>query len=591
MPPLPIGAMISYGPSRVPAANVSFCSIPVFYAAMRRFYAAALLLTACATAPPQPAPTYDIVIRNGTIYDGSGVDAISGDVAIRGDRIAVVGHASGRGKTEIDAHGMAIAPGFINIMSQAQETLIADGRGMSDLKQGVTTEIFGEGESMGPLSPAMKDEIRQYQGDLKYDVAWTTLGEYLQWLVSRGVSPNVGSFIGAATPRVYVLGRANRAPNAAELEQMRALVKQAMEDGAFGVASALIYAPGTYAATDELIELSKASAPYGGMYISHMRSEGNRLLEAVDELITIAREAHVPAQIYHLKAAGEKNWPKMDGVIARVEAARKQGLNITADMYTYSAGATGLDAAMPTWVQEGGLEAWRKRLQDPATRARVIQEMRTPSDEWENLAMLAGSPDRVLLVGFRSEKLKPLTGKTLAEVARMRNESPEDTAVDLVIEDDSRVETIYFVMSEENIRKQIQQPWVTFGSDAGAPAAEGVFLKSHAHPRAYGNFVNLLGKYVREEHVIPLQEAIRRMTFVAASDLHLENRGLLRPNYFADVVVFDPQTVAARATYQNPHQYATGVIDVFVNGVQVLRDGEHTGAKPGRVVKRASTRQ
>ena len=547
-----------------------------------------VLLAACATStPPQPAPTYDIVIRNGVVYDGSGVDAIHGDVAIRGDRIAAVGQVNGKGKTEIDAKGMAIAPGFINVMSQAQESLIADGRGMSDLKQGVTTEIFGEGESMGPLSPAMKKEAVDTQTDFKYDINWTTLGEYLQWLVNRGVTPNVGSFIGAATPRVNVLGRANRAPTAAELEQERALVRQAMQEGAFGVASALIYAPGTYAKTDELIELSKAAAPYGGMYISHMRSEGNQLLQAVDELITIAREAHVPAQIYHLKAAGEKNWPKMDDVIARVNAARKEGLDISADMYTYSAGMTGLDAAMPTWVQEGGLEEWRKRLQDPATRARVLQEMRTPTDKWENLMELTGSPDRVLLIAFRSDKLKPLTGKTLGEIARMRNESPEDTAIDMVIEDDSRVGTIYFLMSDDNIRKQIAQPWVTFGSDEAAPAPEGVFLKSHAHPRAYGNFANLLGKYVREEHVIPLQEAIRRMTYLSASQLHIPERGLLRPGYMADVVVFDPQTIAARATYPDPHQYAAGVADVFVNGVQVLRDGEHTGAKPGRVVRRA----
>ena len=555
---------------------------------MKLQIAAFLVLTACATStPPQPAPTYDIVIRNGIIYDGSGVDAIQGDVAIRGDRIAVVGHVNGKGKAEIDAKGLAIAPGFINVMSQAQESLIADGRGMSDLKQGVTTEIFGEGESMGPLSPAMKKEFVDTQTDIKYDVAWTTLGEYLQWLVNRGVTPNVGSFIGAATPRVNVLGRANRAPAPEELEQMRALVRQAMQDGAFGIASALIYAPGTYAKTDELIELTKASAPYGGMYISHMRSEGNQLLEAVDELITIAREAHVPAQIYHLKAAGEKNWPKMDEVIAHVNAARKQGLEISADMYTYSAGMTGLDAAMPTWVQEGGLEEWRKRLQDPAIRARVLQEMRTPTDKWENLMELTGSPDRVLLVAFRSDKLKPLTGKTLGEVARMRNESPEDAAIDMVIEDDSRVGTIYFLMSEDNIRKQIAQPWVTFGSDASAPAPEGVFLKSHEHPRAYGNFANLLGKYVRDDHVIPLQEAIKRMTYLAASQLHIPERGLLRPGYLADVVVFDPQTIAARATYPDPHQYATGIADVFVNGVQVLRDGEHTGAKPGRVVRRA----
>lgn len=542
------------------------------------------LLAACATTTPQQ--TYDIVIRNGIIYDGSGGDAIRGDVAIRGDRIAAVGAVNGGGKTEIDAHGMAIAPGLINIMSQAQETLIADGRAMSDIKQGVTLEIFGEGESMGPLSPAMKDEIRQYQGDIKYDVEWTTLGEYLQWLTKRGVSPNVASFIGAATPRVNVLGRANRAPTPAELEQMRALVRQAMEEGAFGVASALIYAPGAYAATDELIELCKAAAPYGGIYISHMRSEGNRLLEAVDELIAIARDAHVPAEIYHLKAAGEKNWPKMDEVIRRVESARAGGLRITADMYTYNAGATGLDAAMPTWVQEGGLEAWRKRLQDPATRARVIQEMRTPSDQWENLLMLAGSPERVLLVGFRSDKLKPLTGKTLGDVARMRGVSPEDAAIDLVIEDDSRIETIYFLMSEDNIRKQIRQPWVSFGSDAGAPASEGVFLKSHAHPRSYGNFANLLGKYVRQEHVISIPEAIRRMTSLVATNLGIADRGLLRSGYYADVNVFDPQTITARATYENPHQYAVGVAHVFVNGVQVLRDGEHTGAKPGRVVRR-----
>jgi N-acyl-D-amino-acid deacylase len=546
------------------------------------FASTLLLLSACATTS---RPTYDIVIRNGMLYDGSGADGLRGDLAISGDRIAAVGRVDGQGKTEIDAHGLAVAPGFINLLSQAQQSLIADGRGMSDVKQGVTTEIFGEGESMGPLSPAMKDQIRSYQTEIKYDVGWTTLGEYLQWLTQRGVSPNVGSFIGAATPRINVMGRANRAPTPAELEQMRALVRQAMEEGAFGVASALIYAPGAYAKTDEMIELSKAAASFGGMYISHMRSEGNRLLEAVDELITIAREAGVHAEIYHLKAAGQANWPKMDDVIRRVESARANGLRITADMYTYTAGATGLDAAMPTWVQEGGLEEWRKRLQDPATRARVLQEMRTPSDAWENLMMLAGSPERVLLVGFRSDKLKALTGKTLGEVARIRGVSPEDAAIDLVIEDVSRIETIYFVMSEDNVRKQIRQPWVTFGSDAGAPAPEGVFLKSHTHPRAYGNFANLLGKYVREEHVIPLPEAIRRMTSYAAADLGIAERGSLKAGYFADIVVFDPRTIASRATYENPHQYAVGVAHVFVNGAQVLRDGEPTGAKPGRVVR------
>ena len=552
---------------------------------MKRTKTLVLLALLCACATSRPA--YDVVIRNGLLYDGSGGDPAPGDVAIRGDRIAAVGKVDGAGRTEIDAHGMAVAPGFINVMSHAEESLIADGRAMADVKQGVTLEIFGEGESPGPLTPAMKKEALAAQGDIKYAIDWTTLDEYLRSLVRRGVSPNVASFLGAANPRIYVMGRANRAPTAAELDQMRAVVRQAMSDGAFGVASALIYAPGAYATTDELIELSKAAAPYGGIYISHMRSEGNRLLEAVDELIAIARQAHVPAEIYHLKAAGEPNWPKMDEVIRRVEAARASGLRITADMYTYGAGATGLDAAMPPWVQEGGYEAWRNRLQDPATRARVLLEMRDPNVPWENLMRLTGSPERVLLVGFKSERLKPLTGKTLADVARMRGVSPEDAAIDLVIEDGSRVETIYFLMSDDNIRKQIRQPWVSFGSDADAPAAEGVFLRSSRHPRSYGNFANLLGRYVREEMVISLQEAIRRMTSLPASNLGIADRGLLKPGNFADVVIFDPQTIAARATYEKPHQYAVGVIDVFVNGVQVLRDGEHTGAKPGRVVRKA----
>jgi N-acyl-D-amino-acid deacylase len=550
---------------------------------MKRFLmlAAAAALSACATTQPH----YDTIIRNVAIYDGSGGQEIRGDVAIAADRIAAVGTVRGHAGNEIDGHGLAAAPGFINVMSQAQESLIADGRGLSDLKQGVTTEIFGEGESMGPLSVAMKKELVSLQTDIKYDVDWSTLGEFLQSLVRRGVSLNVGSFLGAATPRVYVLGRENRAPTPAELDEMRALVRQAMEDGAFGIASALIYAPGTYATTQELIELCKAAQPYGGMYISHMRSEGNQLVEAVDELLRIAREANVPAEIYHLKAAGRANWPKMDAVIDRVNAARAAGLHITADMYTYTAGATGLDAAMPTWVQAGGYEAWRKRLMDPATRARVVEEMRTPSDQWENLLMLAGGADNVLLVGFKNEALKPLTGKTLAQVARMRNVSPEDAAIDLVIEDGSRVSTIYFVMSEDNIRRQIAQPWVSFGSDAEASAPEGVFLKSSTHPRAYGNFANLLGKYVRDEHVIPLAEAVRRMTSLPAANLRIANRGTLKPGAFADIVIFDPHTVAAQSTYEKPMQYATGILDVFVNGVEVLRDGEPTGAKPGRVVR------
>jgi N-acyl-D-amino-acid deacylase len=546
------------------------------------------LLLLCACASTMPHPTYDLVIRNGMLLDGSGAEAVRGDLAIQGDRIAAVGHVDGAGRREIDAHGLAVAPGFINMLSQAQESLIADGRGQSDTRQGVTTEIFGEGESMGPLSPAMKKELVDLQTDIKYPVEWTTLREYLDWLVRRGVTPNVGSFIGAATPRVYVLGREDRAPSQAELGKMSDLVRQAMHEGAFGVASALIYTPGTYASTHELIELSKAAGESGGMYISHLRSEGDRLVEAVDELVTIAREAKVPAEIYHLKAAGQVNWPKMDEAIRHVDAARAAGLQIGADMYTYTAGATGLDAAMPTWVQAGGYDEWRKRLMDPVIRARVLAEMRAPSDTWENLIRLAGSPDRVLLIGFKNDKLKPLTGKTLAEVARLRGTTPEDAAIDLVIEDGSRVATIYFLMSDDNLRKQIQQPWVTFGSDAESSAPEGVFLTSSTHPRAYGNFANLLGKYVREERVISLPEAVRRMTSLPAANLGIEGRGSLKPGYFADVVVFDPARVGAPATYENPMQYATGIDTVLVNGVEVLRDGEHTGAKPGRVVVRSA---
>ncbi|RMG46337.1 MAG: D-aminoacylase [Acidobacteria bacterium] len=533
-----------------------------------------------------PSTEYDVVIRHGTIYDGSGSPPFTGDVAIDGDKIVAVGSLErARGRLEIDATGLAVAPGFINMLSWATESLIEDGRAQSDIRQGVTLEVFGEGWSMGPLNERMKKELVEQQGDIKYDVQWTTLGEYLDYLVSRGISPNVASFVGATTVRIHEIGYEDRPPTPEELDRMRQLVRQAMEEGALGVGSSLIYAPAFYAQTDELIELCKVAAEYGGMYISHIRSEGNRLLEAVDELITIARQAHIPAEIYHLKAAGRSNWNKLDAVIEKIEAARAEGLRITADMYTYTAGATGLDAAMPPWVQEGGLKAWIERLKDPAIRARVKREMRTPTDEWENLLLAAGSPENVLLVSFKNEKLKPLTGKTLAEVARLRGTSPEETAMDLVIEDESRVGAVYFIMSEENIRKKIRQPWVSFGSDAEAPAPEGVFLKSNPHPRAYGNFARLLGKYVREEKVIPLEEAIRRLTSLPAENLKLDRRGRLKPGYFADVVVFDPDTIQDHATYENPHQYATGVVHVFVNGVQVLKDGEHTGATPGRVIR------
>jgi len=529
---------------------------------------------------------YDVVIRNGLLYDGSGTPPVEGGIAIRGDTIAEVGAIGrARGRVEIDAKGHAVAPGFINMLSWANESLLADGRSQSDIRQGITLEIFGEGNSMGPLTEAMKQELVRRQGDIKYEVAWTTLGEYLDHLVRRGVSPNVASFVGASTVRTHEIGYVNRPPAPEELERMKALVRQSMEEGALGVASALIYAPGAYARTDELVELARAVGESGGIYISHIRSESERLLEAVDELTEIARRAGTPAEIYHLKAAGRSNWDKLAGVIRKVEAARAEGLRITADMYTYTAGATGLDAAMPSWVQEGGHDAWVARLKNPAVRARVRNEMSRPGGDWENLYFAAGSASNVLLVEFKNDALKPLTGKTLAEVAKMRGKSPEDTAVDLVIEDDSRVGTVYFLMSEDNVRKQTALPWVSFGSDAASLAPEGVFLKSSAHPRAYGNVARLLGEYVRDEQVISLQEAVRRLTALPAENLKLDRRGMLKRGYYADVVVFDPATVQAHATYAQPHQYSTGVLDVLVNGVPVLRNGEHTGAKPGRVVR------
>ncbi len=543
-----------------------------------------LLLAAILSACTSAAPRYDIVIRNGLIVDGSGSAPRRGDIAIHGDSIAAVGDIRDRGKQEIDAHGLAVAPGFINMLSWAVDSLIVDPRSQSEIRQGVTLEVFGEGDSMGPLSAEMKDYALKHQGDVKYPIEWTTLGEYLDWLTHRGVATNVASFVGATTVRIHEIGFADRPPAPEELARMKDLVRQAMREGALGVGSALIYAPAFYAKTPELIELCKAAGEYGGMYISHIRSEGNRLEEAVDELITIARQAHVPAEIYHLKAAGERNWPKMDSVIRRVNDARASGVRVSADMYTYTAGATGLDAMMPPWVQEGGFDQWRERLQDPALHDRLVREISTPTQEWENLYLLAGSADRVLLTGFKSDALKPLTGKTLAEVARMRGKSPEETAMELVVEDQSRVEAVYFLMSEENVRKTIALPWVSFGSDAASQSPEGVFLKSNAHPRTYGNFARVFAKYVRDEHVLTLEEAVRKLTSLPATNMKLNRRGLLAPGYFADVVVFDPATIQDHATYEKPHQFATGVIDVFVNGVEVLRDGEHTGATPGRVV-------
>ncbi|HEY0454862.1 MAG TPA: D-aminoacylase [Verrucomicrobiae bacterium] len=529
---------------------------------------------------------YDVILRHGTIYDGSGKPGVSSDLAIKGDSIVAIGDlAEDKARLDIDATGLAVAPGFINMLSWATETLIQDGRSQSDIRQGVTLEIFGEGESLGPLNAKMKKEMVSQQGDLKFEVKWTTLNEYLEYMVKRGISPNIASFVGATTVRIHEIGYANRPPSSAELERMRKLVRRAMQEGALGVGAALIYAPAFYAKTDELIALAKEASAYGGIYISHIRSEGNRLLEATDELLTIAREANIAAEIYHLKAAGESNWNKIDALIAKIESARAQGLRVTADMYTYTAGATGLDASMPPWVQEGGYNDWAKRLADPAIRARVKREMSQPADDWENFFVAAGSPEKILLVEFKNKKLKPYTGKTLAEVARLRGTSPQDTAMDLVIEDGTRVGTVYFLMSEENVKKQLKLPWVSFDSDAGSLAPEGPFLLSNPHPRAYGNFARILGKYVRDEKVLPLEEAIRRLTSFPAETLKIQKRGALRPGYFADVVVFDPAKIQDHATYEKPHQYSTGMVHVFVNGTQVLKDGEHTGAKPGRVVR------
>jgi N-acyl-D-amino-acid deacylase len=542
---------------------------------------AVVVLASCSTQEP----AYDLIIRNGRVFDGSGTPGVVQSIAIRGDRIAAIGTLSGAtARATLDASGLAVAPGFINMLSWADEPLLVDGRSQSDIRQGVTLEVFGEGWSMGPLNEKMRNEQVAGQGDLKFDIDWTTLGEYLTGLERKGISPNVASFVGATTVRIHEIGYEDRAPTADELARMKDLVRQAMREGALGVGSSLIYAPAFYAKTPELVELARAAGEFGGMYISHMRSEGAQLLEAIDELIEIAREAKVPAEIYHFKAAGKPNWDKTDAAIAKVEAARKQGLRITADIYTYPAGATGLNATMPPWVQEGGYDEWVKRLKDPAIRARVKREMTTPTTEWENFFVGAG-PDGILLNGFKSEALKPLTGKRLSEVAQMRGTSPEDTAIDLVIEDGSRVEAVYFLMSEDNLRKKLRLPWVSFASDSGSIAPEGVFLRSNPHPRAYGNFARWLGRYVRDEQLVPLEEGIRRMTSLPAENLGLKERGRLAEGFYADVVVFDPSTIQDHATFEKPHQYATGVKHVFVNGTQVLKDGEHTGATPGRVVR------
>ncbi len=545
----------------------------------------AVLLTGCQPQTRLDSAKYDLIIRHGMIYDGSGGAPVQTDIAVRGERIVMIGDLSHmHAPREVDAKGLAVAPGFINMLSWAPDSLFVDGRSMSDIKQGVTLEVFGEGESLGPLTEEMRATDLKNQGDLKHPIDWLGFGEGLDALVKHGISPNIASFVGATTLRIHEIGYANRAPTPEELVRMQDLARQAMREGAVGIGSALIYAPAFYAKTDELIALVQAAGEFGGGYISHIRSEGNRLLQSIDELILIASTAHVHGELYHFKASGEKNWPKQAQAIAKIEQARAQGLDISANMYTYTAGATGLDAAMPPWVQEGGIDEWIKRLRDPKIRARVIREMQTPSDAWENVMLDAGKPENVLLVQFKNAALKPLTGKTLAEVAKARGTSPAETAIDLVIEDHSRVGTVYFLMSEENVEQAIALPWMAFDSDEGSFAPEGVFLLSQPHPRAYGNFVRVLGKYARDEHVITLQDGIRRLSSLPAHNLKLHERGELKPGYFADIVIFDPATIIDHATYDKPQQYATGMRDVFVNGTQVLKDGDHTGARPGQFV-------
>lgn len=523
---------------------------------------------------------YDVLIRNGKIIDGSGTAAFMGDIGITSDTITAIGNLrNARGTTEIDAAGMVVAPGFINMLSWAVESLIEDGRSMSDIVQGVTLEVLGEGDSWGPWSESMKREMKASQGDIKYDIAWTTLGEYLEFLEQRGVSTNIASFVGTATLRIHVVGYDDRPPTAAEMDSMKLLVRQAMEEGAIGVSSALEYIPASFASTEELIELCRVAAEYDGIYISHIRNEDETFLEAIDDFLKIPASTGIRSEIYHLKQVGRTNWHKLDGAIAKIDSARAAGRQITADMYNYPASSTGLGILMPEWVQEGGFEKWVARLKDPAVRKVVGPEI------IKTIMRKQGTPEKVLLIGFHTDSLKYLQGKTLAEIAAMRGKSAEETVMDLVIDDNSNVSAVFFSMSEDNLRTQIAQPWMMFGSDGKSMAPEGVFLKSATHPRAYGNFARLLGKYVRDEQVITMEEAVRRLTSLPAANMKLDRRGTLKQGYYADIVVFDPANIQDHSTFENPHQLSTGMSHVFVNGVQVLRDGEHTGATPGRVVR------
>ena len=541
---------------------------------VRAFVALLLILSSCATA--SAPPTYDTILRGGTIYDGSGGAPYVGDVAIRGDRIAAIApRIAGRGKSEVDARGLAVAPGFINMLSWAAEPLIRDGRAQSDVRQGVTLEVMGEGWSMGPFSPAQKAEALAEQTGFRYPIGWTTLGEFLQYLERKGVSVNVASMVGASTIRVHELGRNDVDPTPEQLARMRALVRQAMDEGAMGVGSSLIYVPALYAETEELAALAGEAGRCGGMYISHMRSESSGLLAAIDELIEISRRSGARAEIYHLKAVGRSNWPLIDDALARIEAARAAGVEVTGDMYLYTASGTGLDSTLPVWVREGGTRAMLDRLRQPELRARVVAEMQGGTRDWST----------VQPVGFTRPELRPLAGKRMPEIAALRGKGVEETAVDLLVEEGAGVGTIFHSISEEGLRKVLARPWVSFGSDAAAIAAEPPFTDKAVHPRAYGNFARLLGRYVRDEKALSLAEAVRRLTSLPADNLRIADRGRLRRGFHADLAIFDPATIADRATYESSHAYAVGMRHVFVNGVAVLRDGEHTGATPGRFVR------
>lgn len=546
------------------------------------FLVAFLLLIAGCAKPPE----YDFLLRGGLLFDGSGAPPRIGDVAICGDTIAAVGDlGEARAVTAIDITGLALSPGFINMLSQASETLIEDGLSRSDIFQGVTLEVLGEGWSGGPLNDGMRRKVIAEQGEVKYGVQWKTLGGYLRFLEERGVSCNIASFVGHTSVRVHELGYENRAPTGDELHRMKVLVDEAMRQGALGLSSALVYAPASYSETGELVELARVASGRGGIYASHIRSEGDRLLAGIDELIAIAREAEIPAVVHHLKAMGEANWDKLSGAIERIERARSEGLEIAADQYVYAAAWTGLDATMPPWVQEGGNEQWFDRLDDPAVRERLIREIADPEPDWENFFAAAGGADRIMLTGFRSEALRPFTGMTLAEIAALRAATPVETLIDLVREDRSRVGAVYFLMSEENVRRKIALPWAGFSSDERSLAPEGHFLQRNVHPRAYGNFARLLGHYVRDEKLITLSEAIRRLTSFPADILGIKKRGMVEIGHFADLVVFDPERVADHATWVEPHQLSSGVIHLFVNGVPVVLDGEHTLARPGRTIR------